>query len=112
MAPRPPTPIPSTRAFSAASYQPQYNGQGQWTHTFGSNATNQFVYAGSYYRAIFTQNDAANTFPAWVFMGLALGYTDMAHIESVFPQGRNVTQYQFVDDFSVTKGAHNLKFGA
>ena len=102
---------PINPAFSAASYQPQYNGQGQWTHTFGSNATNQFVYAGSYYRAIFTQNDAANTFPAWVFMGLALGYTDMAHIESVFPQGRNVTQYQFVDDFSVTKGAHNLKFG-
>ena len=30
----------------------------------------------------------------------------------VFPQGRNVTQYQFVDDFSLTKGAHNLKFGA
>ena len=29
-----------------------------------------------------------------------------------FPQGRNGTQYQFVDDFSVTKGAHNLKFGA
>ncbi len=102
---------PINPAFSAASYQPQYNGQGQWTHTFGSNATNQFVYAGSYYRAIFTQNDAAATFPAWVFMGLALGYTDMAHIESVFPQGRNATQYQFVDDFSVTKGAHNLKFG-
>ncbi len=29
-----------------------------------------------------------------------------------FPQGRNVTQYQFVDDFSWTKGAHALKFGA
>ena len=29
-----------------------------------------------------------------------------------FPQGRNVTQYQFVDDFSCTKGAHDLKFGA
>ena len=29
-----------------------------------------------------------------------------------FPQGRNVTQYQFVDDFSWTKGAHSIKFGA
>jgi hypothetical protein len=105
-------PDPINPAFSAASYQPQYNGQGQWTHSFGSNATNQFVYAGSYYRAIFTQADAANTFPAWVDLGAVLGYTDMAHIESVFPQGRNATQYQFVDDFSVTKGAHNLKFGA
>ncbi len=30
---------------------------------------------------------------------------------AIFPQGRNVTQYQFVDDFSWTKGAHSLKFG-
>ena len=30
----------------------------------------------------------------------------------IFPQGRNVTQYQFVDDFSLTKGVHALKFGA
>ena len=102
---------PINPAFSAASYQPQYNGQGQWTHSFGSNATNQFVYAGSYYRAIFTQNNAAATFPAWFYMADVLGYTDLASEESVFPQGRNVTQYQFVDDFSVTKGAHNLKFG-
>ena len=101
---------PINEAFSAASYQPQYNGQGQWTHTFGSNATNQFVYAGSYYRAIFTQNDAAATFPTWLYTA-PVGYYNLAEEESVFPQGRNVTQYQFVDDFSVTKGAHDLKFG-
>ncbi len=103
---------PINSAFSAASYQPQYNGQGQWTHTFGSNATNQLVYAGSYYRAIFTQNDAAGTFPAWYDMNAVLGYTSMGNIESAFPQGRNATQYQFVDDFSWTKGAHTFKFGA
>ena len=44
-------------AFSADSKQPSYDGQGQWTHVFSPNATNQFVYAGSYYRAIFTQNN-------------------------------------------------------
>jgi len=27
------------------------------------------------------------------------------------PLGRNVTQYQFVDDFSIAKGYHSLKFG-
>ncbi|MGA2905519.1 MAG: TonB-dependent receptor, partial [Candidatus Korobacteraceae bacterium] len=102
---------PINNAFSAASYQPQYNGQGEWTHTFGSNATNQFVYAGSYYRAIFTQNDAAATFPTWLDLG-PIGYTSLANLEYIFPQGRNVTQYQFVDDFSLTKGNHNLKFGA
>ena len=29
----------------------------------------------------------------------------------IAPQGRNVTQYQFVDDFSWIQGNHNLKFG-
>ena len=102
---------PINPAFSAASYQPAYDGQGQWTHTFGANATNNFIYAGSYYRAIFTQEDAAATFPTWLDMGV-LGYTSLGNLESIFPQGRNVTQYQLIDDFSVTKGAHSLKFGA
>ncbi len=105
---------PINNAFSAASYQPSYDGQGQWTHVFSPNATNNFVYAGSYYRAIFTQNeDATNeaTFPTWVYMA-AIGAEDMGHLLSIFPQGRNVTQYQFVDDFSLTKGPHALKFGA
>ena len=58
---------PINPAFNAASFQPAYDGQGQWTHTFGSNATNQFIYAGSYYRAIFTQShDANSVFPTEV----------------------------------------------
>ncbi len=97
-------------AFSADSYQPQYNGQGQWTHTFSPNLTNQFVYAGSYYRAIFTQNDP-QLFP---FAVIPVGYalTQVGGTVYNFPQGRNVTQYQFVDDLSYTRGAHDLKFGA
>jgi outer membrane receptor protein involved in Fe transport len=103
-------PDPINSNFSAASYQPQYNGQGQWTHTFGSNATNQFVYAGSYYRAIFDQINAAATFPYELALG-GIGFNNLNTLGYAFPQGRNATQYQFVDDFSVTKGAHNLKFG-
>ena len=69
---------PINSAFNAASKQPSYDGQGQWTHTFGSNATNQFIYAGSYYRAIFTQTpDANSVFPTQVYMA-PLGYTDWA----------------------------------
>ncbi len=37
--------------------------------------------------------------------------TNMGGNLFLFPQGRNVTQYQFVDDYSWTKGAHGLKFG-
>jgi len=28
-----------------------------------------------------------------------------------FPQGRNITQYQFIDDFTLNRGNHNWKFG-
>ncbi len=102
---------PISSAFDAASFQPAYDGQGQWTHTFGANATNQFIYAGSYYRAIFTQSpDVTSVFPTQLLMS-PLGYTNVGGDLAAFPQGRNVTQYQFVDDFSWTKGAHNLKFG-
>ncbi len=52
---------PINTAFSAASYQPAYDGQGQWTHVFSPNATNQFIYAGSYYRAIFTRLTRASS---------------------------------------------------
>ncbi len=97
-------------AFSADSKQPSYDGQGQWTHVFSPNATNQFVYAGSYYRAIFTQNDP-QLFP-YAVIGEAFNLTQVGGAVYDFPQGRNVTQYQFVDDFSWTKGAHAIKFGA
>ncbi|HUI84599.1 MAG TPA: carboxypeptidase regulatory-like domain-containing protein [Candidatus Binatia bacterium] len=100
---------PINNAFSAASYQPAYDGQGQWTHTFSPDATNQFIYAGSYYRAIFTQNNPG-LFPFDV-IGAGFNLSDLGGLVFDFPQGRNVTQYQIVDDLSLTKGAHSLKFG-
>ncbi len=101
---------PINSAFSAASYQPSYDGQGQWSHVFSPNATNQFVYAGSYYRAIFTQNNSGLFPPS--LLGYGFNLTNVGGGNYAFPQGRNVTQYQFVDDFSYTKGVHSLKFGA
>jgi Carboxypeptidase regulatory-like domain len=98
-------------AFAANSYQPAYDGQGQWTHVFGPNATNQFVYAGSYYRAIFTQADPG-LFPFDVTSAGPFNLNSVCGACDNFPQGRLVTQYQFVDDFSWTKGNHNFKFGA
>ncbi len=100
---------PINNAFSAASYQPAYDGQSQWNHVFSPNATNQFIVAGSYYRAIFTQNDPG-LFP-YAVTGNGFNLTQVGGTVFNFPQGRNTTQYQIVDDFSLTKGAHNLKFG-
>jgi hypothetical protein len=105
---------PINSNFNAASFQPSYDGQGQWNHVFSPNATNQFIYAGSYYRAIFTQDNFNKSNFPYAVDGAAFGFSlsTVGGDAYAFPQGRNVTQYQFIDDFSWTKGAHALKFGA
>ncbi len=76
---------PINNAFSAASFQPSYDGQGQWNHVFSPNATNQFVYAGSYYRAIFTQNDPG-LFP-YAVIPLSFNLTQVGGLTYRLPAG-------------------------
>jgi Carboxypeptidase regulatory-like domain/TonB dependent receptor len=101
---------PINPAFNVASYQPEYDGQAQWSHVFGPNATNQLIVAGSYYRSVFTQRDPP-LFPYGV-QGNGINLTTVGGGPVYnYPRGRNVTQYQIVDDYSLSKGAHALKFG-
>jgi Carboxypeptidase regulatory-like domain len=103
---------PFSPGLSAASYQPAYDGQFGWTRVLNNSMTNQFSADLSHYQAIFTQKDPS-VFPySIISTGFNLG--DPGGVTSYafdFPQGRNVTQYQFIDDFSWSKGKHNLKFG-
>jgi hypothetical protein len=101
---------PINSAFSAASKQPAYDGQFGWTHIINPNTTNQFSADLSHYQAIFNQIDSS-LFP-YGFIELGYNMTTVGGSVYSFPQGRNVTQYQFLDDLSWTKGKHNLKFGA
>src|ERR1051326_6550488 len=39
-------------------------------------------------------------------------FYDLGRDLNDWPQGRNVTQYQIIDDFSKVLGTHNFKFGA
>lgn len=109
--------------FSTVSIQPEYEGQFNDSYVISPTKTNDFVAAANWYTAYFGPQDvsaAQAAFP-WNFVpdaghdssgtatnpGLAtLGVPDN------FPQGRNVTQYQFDDDFSWIHGNHTLKFGA
>ena len=100
---------PINNDFSAASYQPAYDGQFGWTHEFSPNVTNQFNADLSHYQAIFTQINP-QAFP-YAFLELGFNLTAVGGAVYNFPQGRNVTQYQFIDDLSWTKGAHSFKFG-
>jgi hypothetical protein len=100
--------------FNAASPQPQYEGQLNETHTFSPNIVNQFIFATIYYRAIFTNTNqaAANALIPFNLVGWLDGdFAGLGGIDFLWPQGRNVTGYQFIDDFSVNRGKSTFKAG-
>ena len=113
---------PINPVFNSNSIQPEYEGQLNETHTFGSSAVNQLIISGSWYSALFTANNltaALKTFPTTMIFNDGLmtdlgggGVRDTTGAGlNAFPQGRVVTQYQITDDFSRTKGSHDFKFG-
>ena len=108
--------------FNAVSTQPEYQGQILETHTFGPTASNQLLFAGQWYTAIFQPADLQATlavFPTTVLLADgSLGSFDpqiggqvIGGSDAIWPQGRNVTQAQVQDDFSKTIGRHTVKFG-
>jgi hypothetical protein len=105
---------PINAAFDALSPQPAWDAQASETHVFSPNVTNQFTATLSHYTALFTAPTAAATFNyAQTFNEDAgiYNFTSPNNGASSFPQGRNITQYQIIDDFSWTRGNHTFKFG-
>ncbi len=106
---------PISPIFNSGSNQPSYEGQANWTHTVSNNAVNQLILAGSWYTAYFTSDDPTTAYAAFPGSTCSMlfggPFTALGGENCIFPQGRNVSQEQFVDDFSWTKGKHNLKFG-
>jgi hypothetical protein len=104
---------PINSAFNSDSKQPDWEGQLQETHSFSPNLTNQFVFSTIWYSAIF-QNENPAAAAALTPYTLAFddgSFTTLGGELYYFPQGRNVTQYQFNDDVSWTKGKSTAKFG-
>jgi len=109
---------PLTPTLNAVSAQPQYEGQFQENHTFGANAVNQLIIAGSWYSALFQPPNLADALAAMPYqLSFAGGppnglfYTPGGFFYNTWPQGRNVTQYQIEDDYARQMGNHSLKFG-
>jgi len=114
---------PINPLFNAQSNQPEYQGQMGWTHVLNSNTVNEFKTSGQWYSAIFTEANRAGALAAFpttlqlgdgtfTALGGAVPAASFLAQGQIFPQGRNVTQYQIVDDFSWTRGRQTLKFGA
>lgn len=104
----------SPTLFNDTSNQPQDEGELTWTHTFSPTVLNQFVASGLYYSAFFRNpNQAAGlaAFPGVYIDADTSAFALMGGIQYDFPQGRNVTQYMFIDDLSISKGNHALKMG-
>jgi hypothetical protein len=100
--------------FNAFSTQPEYQGQISWNRAFGAKAANNLVLSDQWYSAIFqTASLAAShaVFPTDLVLN-DNSLTPVGGADVDWPQGRNVTGYQLVDDFSYSLGSrHTLKLG-
>jgi Carboxypeptidase regulatory-like domain/TonB-dependent Receptor Plug Domain/TonB dependent receptor len=103
--------------FNTLSVQPEDDGQLNETHVFSNNIVNQLVASGMWYSAVFTEatpvGSRLNVLPynSVTLNGIFsnLGGTSVA--DTSFPQGRNTTQYQILDDLSINHGNHTFKVG-
>lgn len=104
---------PISPVFNTFSPQPEMQGQFGENHTFGATAVNQFILAGQYYAARFGSpdiNQVLSTFPTTIrFNGGQ--FANMGGITYDFPQGRNITRYQIIDDLEKTWGNHTFRTG-
>jgi Carboxypeptidase regulatory-like domain len=109
--------------FNDNSVQPQDEGQLNYTHLFSPNVVNNFIGSVLYYAAIFGNPDptaALALFPGNIAfvdgssttaLGTGSGNPGGFAAGFEYPQGRHVTQWQIIDDLSVTKGDHSFKMG-
>jgi hypothetical protein len=96
--------------FDAISIQPERNGNAGWTHTFSPTLVNQFNPGFSWYSAIFEPLDLPKTLAAFPEV-LFSAFTGLGGEDEVWPQGRNVNQWQLNDNLTWTKGKHTMIFG-
>ncbi len=100
--------------FDAVSTQPEYQGQVSWNRAFGAKAANNLILSDQYYSAIFTTANLAASLaalPTSVIVNDG-AFTGLGGDDFAWPQGRNVTGYQVVDDYSYSLGSnHTLKAG-
>jgi len=111
---------PIDPAFNIQSNQPQNEGQLNYTHVFSPRVVNNFIGSVLYYSALFQSPNLTSALSAFPFI-FSTTDTSLTPLGSgsgafpplaIFPQGRNVTQWQLVDDLSIERGKHTFKLGA
>jgi len=111
---------PINPVFNIQSNQPQNEGQLNYTHVFNPRVVNNFIGSVLYYSALFQSpnlDSALSSFP-YILNVFDTNLTPLGSgsgsfpLFAIFPQGRNVTQWQLVDDLSIERGRHTFKLGA
>ena len=98
--------------FNTQSDQPEWQGQLSETHVFSPNVVNEFKFSDLWYSAVFDNANRQATLAVFpTTLAFTGGFTRLGGADFNFPQGRNVNQYQIVNDISVNKGNHTFKFG-
>lgn len=108
--------------FDAVSIQPEYEGQFNHTYVFSPNKTNVFVAAANWYSAYFGPASNAASLAVYPYFGILdagvdgsgtaeSGGLSLLGVPGALTQGRDVAQYQLVDDFVWIHGKHTFRFG-
>jgi hypothetical protein len=108
--------------FNDFSNQPQNEGQLNYTHIFSPTVVNNFIFSDLYYSAIFgslAPGPSLALFPgnlafsdgSLTALGTGSGNPGGFAQGFGYPEGRNVEQWQLVDDLSIARGNHGLKMG-
>jgi hypothetical protein len=109
--------------FNTVSIQPEYEGQFNDSYVITPNLINSAVVAANWYTAYFGPASISASQAALPFFGALgigadgsgtpeIGGLSNLGVPGVFPQGRNVTQYQLEEDLSWIHGKNSFKFGA
>lgn len=99
--------------FNVQSDEPIYQGQISETHTYSSRMVNLLILSARYASFIFQPRNPAlalATFPTTVVLGDST-FTILGGADAGVPSGDSFTSYQLLDDFALSTGNHNLKFG-
>ena len=113
---------PISPLFSTISIQPEYEGQFNDTYQISSRMTNSFTLASNWYSAYFgPSNPTASSalYPDYLVSDAGVdgsgtnstGGLSTLGVPFYLTQGRDVTQYQFEDDWNYLRGKNTWKAG-
>ena len=108
--------------FDAVSIQPEYEGQFNDNYIISPTKTNNFVAAANWYSAYFGPASNAASLAVYPYFGVPdagldgsgtsfVGGLSLLGVPGALTQGRDVAQYQLVDDFIWIHGKHTIRFG-